>query len=53
VGLVQLLLSGAPRGWKHRVVGRVRVWLDILAPPIRPNLHSLLLAGALARRSYL
>jgi len=34
-------------GRRDRVMGRVRVWLDIIAPPIRPKLHSLLLTGAL------
>jgi len=46
---VQLHLSGLLIGWRDRVVGKVRVWLDIVTPPIRPKLHSLLLTGRLAK----
>lgn len=35
---VQLHLCGS-NGWRERVMGGVRVWLDLLAPPITPQLH--------------
>jgi len=36
--LVQLHLFGS-NGWSDRVMGRVRVCLELLAPPITSTLH--------------